>query len=278
MPKKKIAILGTAPTWKDAPFRKPDWEIWTANRYGLRQKPWDRLFEIHQNWDYESVEAKEQYLADLEAVKPPQQVISIVPLGARVSNFVLDREKLFEKYGRIWFSSTFGYMCAWALEQKPTDIGFYGVDLEAKEEYIVQFAAVRHFIDLMKERGITVHIPDRSSLRRDPCAYADRFETVLAYTLESKVEHLQKLMRAWTKEVEHRRVQVYVTINEGYSSDDEAEGISDKDFDLREAQSNLDNIKGQLHAIRAIQRMFVFNSVLPDIGEFMNDYDPSLDK
>src|SRR3990167_289175 len=115
----KIAILGTAHGWTDAPFDKPDWEIWVCNRAGLKMKPWHKLFEIHKNLDYESPAAKDKYLADLRAIKPPQRVVSIVPLEGS-ANLVLDRQALFDKYGSIWFSSSFGYMIAHALESGAT--------------------------------------------------------------------------------------------------------------------------------------------------------------
>ena len=279
--KRKIAILGTAPTWKDAPFGKSDWEIWVCNRAGLSMKPWHRLFEIHTNWDYESPDARDKFLADLRAVKPPQEVLSIVPIGGK-ANTVLDRKALFEKYGAVWFSSSFGYMAAHALEQKPTDIGFFGVDLESTEEVVVQFAGVRHFIAIAKERGVKVHIPDRSALARDPSPYPDRFEKAFAYAMEAKVERLQKMIDRTAHRLEKAKRDMWLNAGRGSKARSQDETLDEtkerwkNEADIRDAyernvvdlQSALDNLKGQLMATRYYQRTFVYNAVAPsDIGD-----------
>ena len=204
----KVAILGTAPDWVDAPFNDDSWQIWVCNRAGLKMKPWHRLFEIHKNWDYENPDAKENYLADLKAIESPQQVMSIVPLDSP-ANVVIGRDYLFEKYGSIWFSSSFGYMIAQALEEGAKEIGFWGVDMESREEYIVQFAGVRHFIEIAKLKGVKVHIPDRSSLRRDPIPYADRFETPFGLKMEGLAARCDKHVKKTAWGLERARRSYY---------------------------------------------------------------------
>jgi len=54
----KIAILGTAPDWKDAPFDDESWEIWACNRSGFGLKRWDVLFEIHNHFEPEEDEGE----------------------------------------------------------------------------------------------------------------------------------------------------------------------------------------------------------------------------
>src|SRR5271166_1712626 len=53
MPKqKKIAIVGTSLTSREAPFNEPDWQIWCVNNILSYITPiprWDVLFDIHRH-------------------------------------------------------------------------------------------------------------------------------------------------------------------------------------------------------------------------------------
>lgn len=268
----KVAILGTDPGWEAAPFWDDSWQIWVCNRAGLAMAPWRRLFEIHKNWDYENAAARTIYLLDLAAIKPPQQVVSIVPLDGP-ANVVLDRAALFDKYGSIWFSSSFGYMIAQALEEGATEIGFWGVEFESREEYVVQFAGVRHFIDLAKALGVKITIPERSSLLREPIPYADRFETPLALKLESMAARCSELMKkqAWNLEMAKRAY--YETLGRWKDSltserDEQIRPSLERAEKLMEEHKDAyGRIKGELWAVQHIRRLFVFNVLPPDIGE-----------
>ena len=274
----KIAILGTSPTWKDAPFGDPEWEIWVCNRAGLDQGPWRRLFEIHKNLDYESPAAKAAYLERLNGVHPPQQVVSIIPI-ASPAHVLLDREALFAKYGVIWFSSSFGYMLACAIEEKPTDIGLWGIDLEDREEYVVQFSGVRHFIDLAKFIGIAIHVPERCALMRDPKPYPDRFETTMALTLEAKAKQIETIIwkreqavlyRQLTIAAEHERLRLAATpalLPKGRKVLRAlGKEIEDDAFALDRLKASLNRAKGELFATQHYKRLFVWNVLPPDLG------------
>jgi hypothetical protein len=250
----KVAILGTAPTWKGAPFNVKGWEIWVCNRAGLTQEPWDRLFEIHHNWDYENARRREKFLHDLGKIKPPQEVISVVrlpcsPLQGK-ANTVIDRDAMIKEFGgAIWFSSTFSYMIAHAIQIGAKEIGLWGVDLESREEYITQFAGVRHLLHIAKERGIKVDLVDRSLVLRDPDPYPDRFETALAYKLEEMAHRLDEKQ----KEARFNLEQCLQ-----YDSDSRR---------VNEWRDHWGRTKGALWAVQHIRRLFVFNVLDPEPGE-----------
>lgn len=271
---KRIAILGTAEGWKDAPFSDKGWEIWVCNRAGLNQTPWHRLFEIHRNWDYENRQAKAKYLSRLREIRPPRKVVSIVPLEDVAANVVIDRQALFGRYGAIWFSSTFGYMLACAIDEKPKEIALHGVNLASHEEYAAQFPAVLHFIAVAKERGIKVTIPDRSALHRQPSPYADRFETALALFLERKAGELQeRIARAESTVVGCRETYWYrrgleATLDATEDTADKGESrIDTLHRTLRVSEASLNRLKGMLMAIQHVRRLFVWNILPPELGE-----------
>ncbi len=267
--KKKIAIVGTAPSKAQAPYGDKDWEIWGCNRSCFDLERWDCLFEIHRKWDMDQSlwdHDHVEYFEDLKKVKPPQQVISTLPIGdwsfkvtsdaevklhgvTRGANLVMNRDALFEKYGTIWFSSSLAYMLAWALEQKPEEIGIWGVEMESHEEYVVQFAGCRHFIDLARALGIKVTTPDGCLLMREVQPYPDRFETTPALAYEVKARQIRQLMEK-NKRLMWGLIAIYLeredmaTINE-----------------MREAIARQ---RGMLIAIQHFKRMFVWNVLPPD--------------
>ncbi|HDZ73708.1 MAG TPA: hypothetical protein ENH55_13265 [Aurantimonas coralicida] len=272
---KKIAIIGTSPSCKKAPYGDRSWEIWSFNRTCFDLKRWDRLFEIHQKWDYEP--DPKAYLDRLKKVKPPKKVMSIIPLGGP-ANIVIDREALFKKYGAIWISSSITYAIACALEEKPTDIGLWGIDMESREEYVVQFAGCRHFIDMAKVLGIKIHLPHDCLLRRDPHPYADRFETTLALTLESKAKYIEKLIdrvecqlsaaEAGMNQRLGRIREMYLHADLPYEDVDkqEAKAAEDKWY-VEKLTASLNRLRGELIATQHYKRLFVWNVLPPEFGE-----------
>ncbi len=252
--KKKIAIVGTAPSKAQAPYGDKDWEVWGCNRSCFDLEHWDRLFEIHRKWDMDQSlwdHDHKKYFKELEEVEPPQQVISTLPIGdnATEANLVIDRDALFEKYGTIWFSSSLAYMLAWALEQKPEEIGIWGVEMESHEEYVVQFAGCRHFIDLARDRGIKVTMPDGCLLMREPQPYPDRFETTPALNYEFKARQIYSGM------VKAKR-RMWKFIAACMDSDDMAL--------VNEMREDIARRRGMLIAIQHFKRMFVWNVLPPD--------------
>ena len=228
---KKICIVGTTHTRGLAPFNDLSWEVWTIGPGG-RDIPghrWDRLFEVHGAGLRHTWEAGfGEYLNFLSHVKPPQKVVTIRPIkemlldwgyqhgrtpddvtkevtGPFDANVVLDREHLLDKYGRMWISSTIAYALALAIEEGATEIGIYGIDFEAGEEYVTQFAGARHFVDLAKFIGITVIMPAWCGLLRDPAPYPDRFETYQAIWFQNRINLLTGIVAGKVAEHETRK-------------------------------------------------------------------------
>ena len=269
---RKVAILGTAPSWKRAPFGDYSWEIWACNEFAFSLERCERIFEIHRRWNTDDPKSPDKnYLQRLKEVRPPKSVYSIVPLGGE-ANVVIDRDKWFKKYGAIWFSSSFGYMIASALEENVAEIGFWGVDMESREEYIVQFAGVRHFIEIAKLQGVKIHIPDDSSLLREPLPYPDRFETNQALILENKAKHIYKAIDDETKKLETAKIKTYTLMGKLSAQEDDAtkketDNLADWLFHVEKLKENVARLKGELWATQHYKRLFVWNAIDPDIGE-----------
>jgi hypothetical protein len=68
------------------------------------------------------------------------------------------------KYGPYFFTSSLSYMWALALEQKPTHVGMWGVDMTAGEEYGYQRPGCHYFIQKARDLGVQVVVPVESDI------------------------------------------------------------------------------------------------------------------
>jgi hypothetical protein len=73
----------------------------------------------------------------------------------------------------LWASSL-SYMIARAITMKPDEIGLWGVDMSAKEEWVAQREACQFLLWIARSMGIKVTVPPESDLLRPLPAYGFR--------------------------------------------------------------------------------------------------------
>jgi len=196
LPQKKIAILGTCPSRLQAPVGDISWEIWTIGPGGKNSNRWERLFEIHGKGSWP--EGFREYLEELKAEKPPKIIYTEEPMPDWPANVVFPKQAMFEKYGRMWFTSSIAYALAMALEENVTDMGCWGIDLESGEEYRSQFTAAKYFLHLARLAGVNMWLPEGCGLLRDPHPYPEAWESHLAQTIMAKQDFLQQILSSKT--------------------------------------------------------------------------------
>lgn len=271
-PERKIAILGTTPSRMEAPIAEDSgWEIWTIGPGGMNAHRWDRLFELHGVWP----ESFQEYLDALRAVKPPQQVWTMVPFPDCPTSVVYPKAHILEKFGRrMWFSSSISWLIALAIEEGPTDIGLFGIDLESGEEYISQFVGCAHFMDLARLVGINVHVPKACGLLRDLTPYPDRYETHFALTLEQKKKFLEGQSSQARSEMESAKAEVHrwegrvlMSHELGATPEQIAEAekkLLNHNIRLGDLNNQVQQLSGELGATQYYQRMFVWGMTDPN--------------
>jgi hypothetical protein len=157
---KKIALVGSFPEhWAQAPFNDDSWEIWTFSA-GMRGKHprWDKWFELHPEKTYQKYENISK--GYIEFIKEHAIVQGKFPA-----------KELIEEFGPYFFSTgQITWMLAYAITQKPDTIGIWGV--EAVGEYSPQRKDIHHFIQVARDRGIKIVIPENSTLLAKPKLYA----------------------------------------------------------------------------------------------------------
>jgi hypothetical protein len=150
----KVAVIGLSPRTHDlAPWNDPEWQKW-----GL---PWDeaywprldRCFEMHDMRLLASEHCKRKpgYLARLQTLPVYTQ-----------DNYPFDA--VAQSIGAYYFNSSIAYAMALAIHEGAEEIGVWGVDLVADEEYAYQRPNMEYLIGLARGKGIKVFIPDESAL------------------------------------------------------------------------------------------------------------------
>jgi hypothetical protein len=175
---KKIALLGSAPSSiRLAPFSDPSWEIWSCSPGAYPVVPPTRVsawFEVHRYeppWGNTGEKAwfTKDYIAYLANLKCPVYMIEPVPEIPCSTAYPKDR--MIEKFGPWFFTSSLSWMLALAIEEDATEIGLWGVDMSAQEEWQWQRQGCQFFISLARSMGIKVTLPPESDLLRPPALY-----------------------------------------------------------------------------------------------------------
>lgn len=173
---KKVALCGTHfQTLEQAPFDDKTWEIWgQAHRYGNEKFPrLDVGFEPHvlsQIQDF-----LPNYKDYVEWLQKPDIKVYVRPdmqaMFKGCESFPVSAAK--KLMGREYFASTFSFMMCKAILDKVDEIGLYGINLTADEEYYYQRPNMEYLIGLAQGKGIKITIPKQSALLSLGYVYGD---------------------------------------------------------------------------------------------------------
>ncbi len=171
MSERKVALVGTAPSGRHAPFNDPSWEIWGV---GLRADYVTRVtrwFELHR-LDGEPPQWAAEWRRLMNVWTDECEVWMFYPeadLGPKIVHF--DYGPLAKKYGTFFMTSSFAWMLALAIEEKVDEIGIWGVDMEYGTEYRQQRAGLRHFMATARLLGIKTKLIASSGISYEPVPY-----------------------------------------------------------------------------------------------------------
>jgi hypothetical protein len=170
MEPKKIAIVGFAASYREAPFDDPTVEIWGMNELWKYLPRWDRWFELHprevfaKEGDRDQA-AHEAWLQAQPADKPIYMIQRHPDIPGSVPYPLAEMSaRFFPGQDRPYFTSSIAFMLALAIAEGATWIGVYGIDLASDTEYANQRAAAEYFIGIARGLGITVVIAAGSAL------------------------------------------------------------------------------------------------------------------
>jgi hypothetical protein len=175
----RIALVGTSPSSRLlAPYNDASWQIWGVGPGNMQPESrlprCDVFFEIHPYQPIKREPSYKPYLGEL--AKIPK--VFLQKEEADLPNSVAyPLDKMLDKYGPYFFTSSFSYMIAQAIEELTASedeekvLGLWGIDCSATEEYRLQRPGAQFFFMKAREAGINVVCPPESDLLHPPGLY-----------------------------------------------------------------------------------------------------------
>ena len=178
--RKKIAICGFASSSRHLiPTDDPEWIIAGLNQLYRHMPRADVWYDIHLNWEDDNVDGTD-HEGWIKGCNIPV-FMSSPPKGLPTS-VRYPVERLIEKHGIDYFTSTVSFMLAWAIDcidikvadgnaYSDYSIGVFGIDLIVGTEYEVQKACVEYWLGIAEGRGINIVLPPQSALLKQAYRY-----------------------------------------------------------------------------------------------------------
>lgn len=210
----RIALIGSAPSSLAlAPFDDPSWTIWACSPGAyLSLKRVDAFFELHRFNPNDPVWFRE-YVEWMKGLACPLYMIE--PLPEFPTSVAYPRAEMIERWGPNFFTSSLAWMAALALTQEGIEeIGFWGVDMAATEEYGLQKPGCLYFVEMARQMGVRVTTPPESDLLQPLPLYGIGEANPQRIKLMTRRAELQGKMNAAAAEAENLKNQWEAKIRE----------------------------------------------------------------
>jgi len=189
----KIAIMGSAPSsLRLAPFGDLTWAIWGCSPGLFPNVPRvDAWFELHR-WEPPVIGnpalQKPWFSPEYVLWMAKQKLVWMKDKVPEIPNsHPYPESEIRHLFGDYFFTSSIAWMLAMAIDQiiterenlekagithdEPDQIGLFGVDMAADEEYGYQRAGCQHFVTLAHLLDIQIIVPPESDLLRPMPGY-----------------------------------------------------------------------------------------------------------
>ncbi len=210
----KIALLGSAPSSLGlAPFEDASWTIWgcSPGAFPIVRRA-DAWFELHR-WEPHQPWFPAEYVDWLSKLPCPVWTNELVPEIPK--SVVYPKEAMRAEFGRYWFTSSLSWMFALAIVQPGIEeIGVWGVDMSAAEEYGFQRAGCHRFREFALERGIKVTAPPESDLFAPPPLYGIGETDPKRIKFMARKAELDSKLSAAAQAVEQRKADFEAAVRE----------------------------------------------------------------
>lgn len=134
----------------------------------------DVFFELHP---FDAIRRAPSYAPFLGELAKVPKVFLQKPEPEIPGGVAYPLDQMLEKYGPYFFTSSFSYMIAQAIDELAASgdeekvLGFWGIDCSATEEYGQQRPGAHFFFMKAREAGISVYCPPESDLLQPPGLY-----------------------------------------------------------------------------------------------------------
>ncbi len=201
-----LCIVGTASTWKDAPYNDEEIDFWGLNglhgytdEEGLTSQ-FDLWFQIHSR---ERVFDQEKHLKWLQ--EAPMPVLMQEEFPEIPNSIKYPKDEIMLKY-RPYFKSTFAWMITLAMELEYEEIYLYGVHVSAKSEYAYQKPNTEYFLGMAEAKGIDVFVPNEADILRAGKLYGYEDERALLDKFDHEIDQLKERKNEIAQRADQARI------------------------------------------------------------------------
>jgi hypothetical protein len=175
---RKICIVGTGPSWNEAPFDDESWEIWTFNEAykTIGDKRATRWFEIHDR--YSPSKNTPEHAAFLQSCTIPlymREHYDDIP-----ASLAFPKDELMAHFtkkgcnGATYFTCTASWLIALAIFEDCDELMLCGIDAALHSEHGYQIPSCEYWIGLAEGMGKRVTIAGEGGLLK--CHHLYGFE------------------------------------------------------------------------------------------------------
>jgi len=201
---KKVCLLGTSNTLKEAPIHDKSFEFWALNDMFavIPEGIATRWFEIHTRNNIEICHTRNaaiDYLGWFQKSTIPvymQEKFDDIPASIKYP-----LEEITKYFGRQYFKSSLDYMMALALYEGFEEIHVYGVNMAVGDEYAYQKPSMEYWIGRAEGMGVKVVLPAGCDLMKGYFRYGydEQKETDLLIKAQSKNAELARQAAEYQK-------------------------------------------------------------------------------
>jgi hypothetical protein len=211
---KKVALVGYAPSWKDAPYNDLDIEIWIMNDMYDFAPRWDRLFDIHMLDEIKTRKSRGEgnklHYEMLKTLDKPvymQQHFDEIPASVKFPlNSIVDKYWIPAMGDKIFLTCSVSHMLALAVFESYDEIQLYGIHEAVDDEYSVEMPSVLYWLGVAYGKGITVKISPESPLLKGYFIYGyeDAKDAAFQKQLQFDLDRMAKI-----KDEAQKKLQFY---------------------------------------------------------------------
>lgn len=182
------------------------WELWACSPGTIASLTRiDAFFELHR-WEPGKPWFSPGYIEWMSKLVVPVYMLERRPeIPASV---LYPKDEMLAEYGPYFFTSSLSWMFAKAIAEKPDEIGLWGVDMSATDEYATQRPGCHFFMDVCRRKGIKVTVPPESDLLAPPPLYGFHEIDPMAIKLTARAIELAHRKAAAQQEMEKKAQEV----------------------------------------------------------------------
>ena len=177
----RVALVGTCPSSRMlAPYDDKSWKIWSCSPANAPGAPEnvdggiprvDCWFELHGDllWPENNSLGFKEYVEWLN--RQTGFVIYAQDQSIIKNSVTFPAKTLVKKFGRLFFTSTFSWMLAYAMHKGVREVGVYGIDMSVTSEYAYQRPQFQALMWIAMKSGMSIIVPPESDIAQPPPLY-----------------------------------------------------------------------------------------------------------